>query len=282
MVLQFAGCSNGARGFEALRILSEYKGRPVIKMCTNMGDITIELWNDKTPKTVENFVQLAFGGKEWYNPHTGQKQTGAFYDGLTFHRVVRNYVIQGGCPEGTGNGGPGYYFDDEIFDDTHSKPITGFISNIEQTNRLYTKVIIPYIRKNPSPDKELTRILDQCKKSKNLKPLMSKPIEFYLKKTGTKPPLKEQGVLLSKVDYGTICMANTGPDTNGSQFFIVTKKEGCEWLNGKHTVFGKVIIGTSVLDKIQKVKTTMGYKPIDEIYIKRIELIKPDKIKKQK
>lgn len=275
MVLHFAGCSNGARGFEALRILSEYKGRPVIRLCTNMGDITIELWNDKTPKTVENFTQLAFGGKEWYNQHTGQKQTGAFYDGLTFHRVVRNFIIQGGCPDGTGNGGPGYYFDDEIFDDTQAKAITGFISNIEQANSLYIKVIIPYLKKNPSPDKELTRIIDQCKKSKNLKPLMSKPIEFYLKKTDTKGQFKDQGILISKVEYGTICMANTGPDTNGSQFFIVTKKDGCKWLDGKHTVFGKVIKGTSVLDRIQTVKTTMGYKPIDDIIIKKIVLIPP-------
>lgn len=273
IALLLSGCSNGARGYEALKLISQSKERPIIRMDTSEGSITIELWNDIAPKTVENFTQLAFGGKEWTNPRTGNKETGAFYDGLTFHRVSRDFIIQGGCPIGNGNGGPGYYFNDEIYDDTNAEVITGFITTKERADQLYRNVIKPYLNKTTSPDKEILLIMNQCRKSKSMRPLMKHPVEYYLKKTGRKEPLRDKGILRAKVEYGTICMANTGPDTNGSQFFIVTKKEGCEWLNGKHTVFGKVIKGKSVINKIQMSETTMGYKPIDDIIIKKVVLV---------
>src|SRR5579871_2995427 len=125
---------------------------------TTEGKFKAKLYADKAPKTVENFVQLADGTK------TGKP----FYDGLVFHRVIPNFMIQGGCPQGTGTGGPGYRFADEFKGNPHG------------------------------------------------------------------------------VDRYTICMANAGPNTNGSQFFIVTKADGCSWLNGKHTVFGKVTKGQDV------------------------------------
>jgi cyclophilin family peptidyl-prolyl cis-trans isomerase len=269
----FIGCSDGARGSEALKQLSEAKGRPVIKMKTSMGTMTIELWNDIAPKTVENFTGLAFGGKEWTDPKTQKKVKEPFYDGLTFHRVIDNFMIQGGCPLGTGTGGPGYTFEDETYDTTNAKEIKGYISDEKVAQQLFEQVIAPYLQKNRTPDKEIISILQDCQKAKSGKPLMKRPVEYYLKKTGRTEPFKEQGILKATIDYGTICMANSGPNTNGSQFFIVTKKDGCAWLNGKHTVFGKVIEGMDVAEKIQKVKKLPGDKPADTITIKSISLV---------
>lgn len=133
------------------------------EMITNRGTIWLQLHADQTPMTVVNFVGLAEG-------KLGKR--GKYYDGLTFHRVIADFMIQGGCPQGTGTGGPGYQFSDEIVSD--------------------------------------------------------------LKHTGP----------------GILSMANAGPGTNGSQFFITHKKT--EWLDGKHTVFGKVIQGQKVVNRIRK------------------------------
>jgi cyclophilin family peptidyl-prolyl cis-trans isomerase len=143
-------------------------------MTTNRGPIVFELFDDDAPKTVENFKKLAADG---------------FYDGLSFHRIIKDFMIQGGCPEGTGTGGPGYTFEDEI---------------------------------NPH-----------------------------------------------KVVRGALAMANAGPNTNGSQFFIVTA-DACPWLDGKHTVFGRVASGMDVVDQISQVDTGPGDRPRDEVRIESI------------
>ena len=143
---------------------------------TNAGKITVELFDEDAPKTVENFRKLADDG---------------FYDGLVFHRVIRDFMIQGGCPQGTGTGGPGYQFEDEI--NSH------------------------------------------------------------------------------KVVRGALAMANAGPNTNGSQFFIVTAEEA-PWLDGKHTVFGRVTNGMDVVDEIENVDTDANDKPRDDVTIERVEL----------
>jgi len=143
-------------------------------MQTTVGPIVFELFEADAPKTVENFRKLGSAG---------------FYDGLTFHRVIKDFMIQGGCPEGTGTGGPGYTFDDEI---------------------------------NPH-----------------------------------------------KVVRGALAMANSGPNTNGSQFFIVTAG-ACEWLDGKHTVFGAVSDGMQVVERLEAVQTDAGDRPIDSIAIESI------------
>ena len=94
-----------------------------VTLHTNHGDIAITLFPDQAPKTVENFAGLADGSKEWQDPSTGQKRSEPFYDGLTFHRIIPGFMIQGGCPNGDGRGGPGYTFDDEIHPDlTFTKP----------------------------------------------------------------------------------------------------------------------------------------------------------------
>ncbi|MBN2788561.1 MAG: peptidylprolyl isomerase [Candidatus Delongbacteria bacterium] len=168
----------------------------IVTMHTNKGNIKLELWPDIAPQTVDNFVSLAKGEKEWEDPMTGQKTMKPFYDGLKFHRVIDDFMIQGGCPIGTGTGGPGYEFGDECHD--------------------------------------------------------------------------EMGKLKAAVDYGTIAMANAGPNTNGSQFFIVTRKSGCDWLNGKHTVFGKVIEGLEVAHEIENVAKGPMDNPLQPVKIKSI------------
>jgi len=145
-------------------------------MQTTEGPIVFELFDEDAPKTVENFRKLAAEG---------------FYDGLAFHRVIKDFMIQGGCPQGTGTGGPGYTFEDEI---------------------------------NPH-----------------------------------------------KIVRGALAMANAGPDTNGSQFFIVTA-EACSWLDGKHTVFGQVAEGMDVVDKLEGVPTDGGDRPTEPVGIASIEL----------
>jgi peptidyl-prolyl cis-trans isomerase B (cyclophilin B) len=145
-------------------------------MQTNHGTIGLELFDEDAPKTVENFKKLAADG---------------FYDGIVFHRVIEDFMIQGGDPTGTGSGGPGYQFEDEF---------------------------------NDHP-----------------------------------------------VARGALAMANAGPNTNGSQFFIVTA-EACPWLDGKHTVFGRVSAGMDVVDSISKLDTGPGDRPRDDVRIESISL----------
>ncbi len=145
-------------------------------MQTSEGDIKIELFDDDAPETVANFRKLAEDG---------------FYDGLTFHRVIPDFMIQGGCPNGTGTGGPGYTFDDEFND--------------------------------------------------------------------------------HKVVRGALAMANAGPNTNGSQFFIVTA-DSCPHLDGKHTVFGQVTDGMDVVDAISAVATDQRDSPLEPVGIAALEV----------
>ncbi len=161
---------------------------------TNKGDIVIHLFPDHAPKTVENFVGLAEGTKEYTDPKTGQQTTGRFYDGLGFHRVIDGFMIQGGCPLGTGTGGPGYTFKDEFHPELQ----------------------------------------------------FSKP---YL-----------------------LAMANAGPGTNGSQFFITVTQT--PHLNNRHTIFGEVEDDASkaVVDAIATAKTEAGDRPVEPITIDSVEV----------
>jgi peptidyl-prolyl cis-trans isomerase B (cyclophilin B) len=143
---------------------------------TSAGEIVLELHDADAPKTVENFRKLAADG---------------FYDELIFHRVIPDFMIQGGCPEGTGTGGPGYTFEDEINE--------------------------------------------------------------------------------HKIVRGALAMANAGPDTNGSQFFIVTT-QAAPWLDGKHTVFGQVIDGMAAVDAIESARTDASDRPAEPQTIERVEL----------
>jgi peptidyl-prolyl cis-trans isomerase B (cyclophilin B) len=148
----------------------------VATMSTTHGDITIELFDEDAPKTVQNFKDLAAKG---------------FYDGLTFHRIIKDFMIQGGCPQGTGTGGPGYTFEDEIND--------------------------------------------------------------------------------HKLVRGSLAMANAGPNTNGSQFFIVTL-ESTPWLDGKHTNFGQVTGGMDVVDKLEALPTDGRDRPREDAKIEKLTI----------
>src|SRR6201985_2922905 len=145
-------------------------------MNTSLGTIAIEFFDDDAPKTVENFRKLASDG---------------YYDGIIFHRVIPDFMIQGGCPQGTGTGGPGYTFEDEFND--------------------------------------------------------------------------------HKVVRGALAMANAGPNTNGSQFFIVTTG-AAPWLDGKHTVFGEIVDGMDVVDTIEASETDARDKPLEAKTIDKVEL----------
>lgn len=159
---------------------------------TSEGTIKIKLYEKSAPKTVGNFVDLAEGKKEWTDPNTKKKTKKKFYDGLIFHRVIPNFMIQGGCPLGSGTGGPGYTFEDE------------FASNLK----------------------------------------FDRP--------------------------GLLAMANAGPNTNGSQFFITVAKT--EWLNQKHTIFGEVVEGYEVVEKISQLKRDPRDKPLTPVVIKSVTI----------
>ena len=157
---------------------------------TNQGRVVVRLFPDHAPKTVRNFVELAEGGKQWTDPNTGQATTGKLYDGTIFHRVIPDFMIQGGDPLGSGRGGPGYKFADEIHPDLRFDR--------------------PYL----------------------------------------------------------LAMANAGPGTNGSQFFITVV--ATPWLNGKHTIFGEVIEGTDVVDAITRLKTGSQDRPVEDVIIESV------------
>ena len=238
-----------------------------VTMKTNHGVIELELFQELTPKTVDNFVGLANGTKEWTDPKTGEKVKRPYYNGLTFHRVISDFMIQGGCPLGTGTGGPGYSFEDEF--PGEETILTGALTTQEDAMMVYQNVIVPYLQKTETPDAELLAIITECQNTNSINPVMEKTVEYYMEKTGTTKPVVNVNPSIS-CDYGTICMANSGPNTNGSQFFIVTKKAGCGWLTGKHTVFGKVTSGMDVALAIENVSKDKGDKPNEAVIIEEV------------
>ena len=160
---------------------------------TSLGEITCELFPDKAPVTVQNFVGLASGTKEFVDPKSGERTKRPFYDGLGFHRVIPNFMIQGGCPLGQGTGGPGYKFKDEFTDD------------------------------------------------------------------------------LSFDRPGRLAMANAGPGTNGSQFFITVAPTN--WLDKHHTIFGQVVKGMDVVDKIVNTPKGSNDRPKTAVVMNTVKIV---------
>jgi len=161
---------------------------------TSMGEFTCVLFEDKAPKTVENFVGLAKGTKEFTDPRNGQKVKRRFYNGLTFHRVIKRFMIQGGCPLGNGTGGPGYKFEDEFA-----------------------------------------------------------------------PGLKHDRA-------GRLSMANSGPNTNGSQFFVTTAAKS--HLDNKHSIFGQVVEGMATVRRIERVPIGANDKPLRPVVIRQVRIFR--------
>jgi len=160
---------------------------------TSEGTIVCKLFEKEAPKTVANFIGLADGTKEWTHPGTGVKSNTPLYNGTVFHRVIPQFMVQGGCPLGQGIGGPGYQFEDETKGSPHS---------------------------------------------------FDKP--------------------------GKLAMANSGPNTNGSQFFITTVATA--WLTGKHTIFGEVVEGQNIADKITNVPRGRNDKPNKDVVLKSVTI----------
>ena len=163
------------------------------KFVTSQGTFTATLMPEHAPITVANFTDLATGRREWKDPRDGQRKSEPLYDGTVFHRVIPDFMIQGGDPEGTGRGGPGYRFEDEC-------PPGG--------------------------------------------PKFDRP--------------------------GLLAMANSGPNTNGSQFFVTVAKT--PWLNNKHTIFGEVTSGMDVVEAIAQVETDSSNRPKEDIVLERVEI----------
>jgi peptidyl-prolyl cis-trans isomerase A (cyclophilin A) len=159
---------------------------------TSMGSFTVRLMPDHAPKTVENFVGLANGSREWTDPRDGARKQTPLYDGTVFHRVIADFMIQGGDPRGTGTGGPGYTFEDEV---------SG----------------------GPGFDRP-----------------------------------------------GLLAMANAGPNTNGSQFFVTVT--ATPWLTGKHTIFGEVVDGYDVVEAISKADTGPQDRPSSNVVLERVRI----------
>ncbi len=247
---------------------------PVVMMKTSMGDITIELFEDAAPETVKNFIGLAQGEKEFTDAITGKKVKKNFYDGLKFHRVIKDFMIQGGCPLGNGQGNPGYRFKDEINADilglSKLKAFdkkTGPHSSLGIRSQAdYFRIIIGPLCKKLGilSNEEFQKREDEFNEklfSMSLKEAYENTGYIYSKDLKSVKPLK-----------GYLAMANSGPSTNGSQFFI--NLIDTPWLTGKHTVFGKVIKGMDIIEKIGLVKTGAGSMPEKDIKILSVRVIK--------
>jgi peptidyl-prolyl cis-trans isomerase A (cyclophilin A) len=245
----------------------------IVLMKTSMGDIKLELFTKEAPKTVKNFVDLAEGKKEFTDPKTSEKVKRPFYDGLIFHRVMDNFMLQGGCPQRSGSGSPGYSFEDEINAESlgldkekvviDGKPHPWLLCRSQA--EWAQKILIPLYRKmkiDPADaQRHIARIQKKLEKL-TLKEAYENEGYSYDAKLKSRKPVK-----------GVLAMANAGPNTNGSQFFI--NLVDTPWLTGRHTVFGKVIKGMDVVEKIGKVEVLKpASKPVKDVVIRSVRLVK--------
>jgi cyclophilin family peptidyl-prolyl cis-trans isomerase len=251
----------------------EDPANPVCVIKTDMGDIHIELFSKEAPETVGNFIGLARGQKEFTEIATGKKAKRPYYDGLIFHRVIKNFMIQGGCPKGDGTGGPGYKFKDEInADDLGLGKLKVFQPNgkthpylmIRSQKDFNATVLFPLYEKMGVQSQEQFEArkqeVQQRIKNLTLKECYENKGYRYDDTRKSHPPVR-----------GVIAMANSGPNTNGSQFFI--NLADTPWLAGKHTVFGKVIQGMDVVDNIGGVPVSQGSRPEKGVRILSIGLV---------
>jgi len=242
---------------------------------TSQGDIRVALFDAEAPETVKNFIDLAEGRKPVTVPGTREKVKKHFYDNLIFHRVIKDFMIQGGCPLGNGTGDPGYTFADEInaialgLDKIKALAPGGrvhpylAVRNQQDFNRV---VVSPLARKlgitSPQQFQDRLPEIQQKVSALSLKECYENLGYRYNDALKSHPPLR-----------GVIAMANSGPDTNGSQFFI--NLVDTPWLTGKHTVFGRVITGMDVVDKIGGVPVDTSNRPQKAVRILSIRLDRP-------
>ena len=258
----------------AQEITREKPTNPVLLMKTNFGDVYIEMFPEEAPKTVANFMDLATGKRVFVDHKTKAKVTRPFYDGLKFHRVIKEFMLQGGDPKGNGTGGPGYSFEDEINAETlglHKKkaikdgrphPFLPFRSqNDFQRTLMHPLFQKMGIRSQADLDKRSEEVKERID-NLTLKDAYENMGYRFNEKLKSRPPQK-----------GVLAMANSGPNTNGSQFFI--NLIDTPWLAGKHTVFGKVAKGMDVVEKIGETPVGTGGMPQKEVRIISIRVHSP-------
>lgn len=242
---------------------------------TNKGDIVVRLFASEAPKTVANFIGLAEGTKEFVDPKTNDKVKRPFYDGLIFHRVIKNFMIQGGCPLGTGTGSPGYKFEDEINADVLGLDKMKVLSEKGQPHQwLMVRSQQDFQRVVMMPLFRAMGITSQEQLDERREEVNKRVKELTLKDVYVNQGYKYNDELESHAPKrGVLAMANSGPNTNGSQFFI--NMVDTPWLTGKHTVFGEVVKGMDVVDTIGEVEVGEGGKPVEPVTITSIRVIKP-------
>jgi len=252
------------------QVQTESPTNPLIVISTNRGDMLLELFADEAPETVANFMGLAAGTKAFTDPVTGEQVMRPFYDGLIFHRVIDDFMIQGGSPTGDGEGTPGYEFADEINAESlgldkmmllDAQGAPNPVLGIRSQSDFQQRVLMPLYRKLGITSQETltARVaeVDERLRTMSVKENYELLGYHYITTVKSHAPVR-----------GVIAMANSGPDTNGSQFFI--NLADTEWLTGKHTVFGKVRAGMQVLDAIGKVPVDAESRPTQEVVIQSI------------
>ena len=250
---------------------------PNVLIKTSKGDIVAKLFASEAPKTVANFIGLAEGLTEFEDPKTQEKVKRPYYDGLIFHRVIKNFMLQGGCPLGQGNGGPGFQFPDEINADALGLHTMKAMTpqgqphqwlGVRSQEDFNNTVLRPLFRAMGITSQEQLKTRQQ-EVNKRVMAMTIKDVYMNL-------GYKYDGKLKSRPPKrGVLAMANSGPNTNGSQFFI--NLVDTPWLTGKHTVFGEVIKGMDIVDAIGNVKVGAGSKPVEPVKIVSIRLIKEEK-----
>jgi peptidyl-prolyl cis-trans isomerase A (cyclophilin A) len=251
-------------------VQTESLDNPLIVISTNRGDMLLELFEDEAPRTVANFLGLANGTKAFTDPATGQQVTRPFYDGLIFHRVIDGFMIQGGSPTGDGDGTPGYEFADEINAESlgldkmmliDAQGVPNPVLGIRSQSDFQQRVLMPLYQKLGITSQEslTARVaeVDERLRTMSVKENYELLGYRYITTVMSHAPVR-----------GVIAMANSGPDTNGSQFFI--NLADTEWLTGKHTVFGKVRAGLPVLDAIGKTPVNGESRPTQDVVIQSI------------
>lgn len=243
---------------------------PIAVMETSLGTITIELYRHAAPKTVENFVGLARGEKE-FTDSDGKSAKRPYYDGLIFHRVIPNFMIQGGDIKGNGTGGPGYQFADEInakalgLDKVKVSASPMARNEVAQVvrNDIFKKLNIKSQEDLNKKMKEAEAMLKGEQEKWNNKSLE----DLYTARGITYTPNLES----ESNTKGSLSMANAGPNTNGSQFFVSVVDN--LYLDGKHTVFGRVLAGLDVAEKITKVERDQQDRPKESVILKKLTIL---------
>ena len=258
----------------AQEIAKEKPTNPVLLMKTNFGDVYIEMFPEEAPKTVANFMDLAMGKRVFVDHKTSEKVQRPFFDGLKFHRVIKEFMIQGGDPKGNGTGGPGYNFEDVINADALGLHKMKAVKDGRPHAFLPIRNQNDFQRTLVQPLFQQMGIRSQAELDKRMEEVKKRLAELTLKDAYENMGYRFNGKLKSRPPVkGVLAMANSGPNTNGSQFFI--NLIDTPWLTGKHTVFGKVVHGMDIVEKIGATPVGTGSMPQQEVQIISIRLHTP-------